>query len=54
MEIEELEKDDAKDRISSSRLIKTGTLSDEPGVIIKVLEPIGKLIGIREKDETVK
>ena len=54
MEIEEIEKEDAIKRISSSTLVKTGVLSNEAGVIVNAIKPIGDLMGLKENDETVE
>ena len=54
MEIEEIEKLEAEERISSDVFIKTGKLSKEPNNVVKyVVEPLSNMMGLDEDDENV-
>ena len=50
-EIEEITQKDGEERISSSNLIQTGTLSENLDPLGKVIMPIGKVIGLDEDDD---
>lgn len=54
MEIEEIEQKEAEERMASSRLIKTGTLSDKAGVAVNIIKPLSNLMGLDENEGTVE
>jgi len=54
MEIEEIEQKEAEERMASSRLIKTGTLSNEVGVVGDIIKPLSDLMGLDENEETIE
>ena len=49
-EIEEIEKNDAEERISSSILIATGTYSGQTDPLGKIIHPVADLMGLDEDD----
>ena len=54
MEIEEIAKEEAEERISSSTRIKTGTISETSDPIAKVIRPLAKVMGLDEDDTQVE
>jgi len=50
VEIEEIDQQDAKDRLQHSSLVPTGTVSESPDLAAKVLSIPSKIIGLKEDE----
>ena len=53
-EIEEVDKEAGEEMIPSSKLVKTGKLSDNPSSVAKAVKPIGHILGIEENMDSAE
>jgi len=47
----EIDQQDAEKRISKSRLVSTGTLSDNPDSMVEIMQPVNNILGLKENDQ---